>query len=134
MDAGRDDGALRLLLRSLQIVHPRPYSASLFSLCHVAALTTFFPFLSSLSSAPTPTPAPKNLTTTNALDTALKRLFYVRMRLGEFDPASTNPYRQIPRSVIESAEHMQLNKDMSCKFCVSVIASPDWYAGSLSTC
>lgn len=35
------------------------------------------------------------------------------MRLGEFDPPSSNPYRQIPRSVIESPEHMALNQDMA---------------------
>eukprot|EP00730_Choanoeca_flexa_P002407 TRINITY_DN11038_c0_g1_i4.p1 TRINITY_DN11038_c0_g1~~TRINITY_DN11038_c0_g1_i4.p1 ORF type:complete len:808 (+),score=143.95 TRINITY_DN11038_c0_g1_i4:140-2563(+) len=40
------------------------------------------------------------------IDESVSRLFYVRMRLGEFDPAEMNPYRQINESVIESPAHV----------------------------
>ena len=43
------------------------------------------------------------------LDTAVKRLFAVRFRLGEFDPQSmTKEYTGIPLSVVQSEEHMAL--------------------------
>jgi beta-glucosidase len=38
------------------------------------------------------------------------RLFYIRLRLGEFDPPETNPFRQIPTSIINSMEHLQLSQ------------------------
>ena len=45
------------------------------------------------------------------MDTILslvKPLFYTRMRLGEFDAASSNPYASIDMSVIESESHREL--------------------------
>jgi len=44
----------------------------------------------------------------SAIDTAVKRLFTARMRLGMFDPASAVPYAQIPFSENDSAAHRQL--------------------------
>ncbi|XP_050393531.1 uncharacterized protein LOC126811712 [Patella vulgata] len=38
----------------------------------------------------------------------VKELFYTRMRLGEFDPPSMNPYTQIPLSIVESQAHQDL--------------------------
>ena len=38
----------------------------------------------------------------------VKPLFYTRMRLGEFDPPTSNPYASIDTSVIENGEHRQL--------------------------
>ncbi|ESO88939.1 hypothetical protein LOTGIDRAFT_228908 [Lottia gigantea] len=37
-----------------------------------------------------------------------KELFYVRMRLGEFDSPSMNPYTQIPLSIVESQAHQDI--------------------------
>ncbi|MFG2358320.1 ricin-type beta-trefoil lectin domain protein [Streptomyces sp. NPDC048521] len=42
------------------------------------------------------------------LDTALVRVFTVRMRTGEFDPAGSVPYTSIDKSVIQSAAHVDL--------------------------
>ncbi|KJE94694.1 beta-xylosidase [Capsaspora owczarzaki ATCC 30864] len=42
------------------------------------------------------------------LDFSLRRLFGHRIRLGEFDAASIQPYRQIPVSAINSQEHQEL--------------------------
>ncbi|MGW5567140.1 glycoside hydrolase family 3 C-terminal domain-containing protein, partial [Streptomyces tendae] len=44
----------------------------------------------------------------DVLDTALVRVFTVRMRTGEFDPAGSVPYTSIDKSVIQSAEHVDL--------------------------
>jgi len=38
----------------------------------------------------------------------VKPLFYTRMRLGEFDPPTSNPYASIDVSVIESKPHQEL--------------------------
>jgi len=38
----------------------------------------------------------------------VKPLFYTRMRLGEFDPPTSNPYASIEMSVIESEQHREL--------------------------
>ncbi|KAL3881454.1 hypothetical protein ACJMK2_027896 [Sinanodonta woodiana] len=38
----------------------------------------------------------------------VKPLFYTRMRLGEFDPPSMNPYSQLNLSVVQSPEHRKL--------------------------
>jgi beta-glucosidase len=43
------------------------------------------------------------------LDTALRRLFRVRFKLGMFDPPSSFPYGQIPASEVNSPEHRQLS-------------------------
>jgi beta-glucosidase len=42
------------------------------------------------------------------IDTAVKRLFTARMRLGMFDPPGTVPYDRIPMSEDDSPEHRQL--------------------------
>ena len=51
------------------------------------------------------------------------RLFYIRMRLGEFDPPASNPYRQIPTSVINSPAHLQLSQEAARKVCHGARAS-----------
>ena len=38
----------------------------------------------------------------------VKPLFYTRMRLGEFDPESMNPYNNIGESEIQSKKHRDL--------------------------
>ena len=38
----------------------------------------------------------------------VKPLMYTRMRLGEFDPPSMNPYDSISMSVVQSAAHQKL--------------------------
>ncbi|QYR24226.1 glycoside hydrolase family 3 C-terminal domain-containing protein [Paenibacillus sp. sptzw28] len=43
------------------------------------------------------------------LDLALQNTFRVRFRLGEFDPASLNPYADMPESVLCSPEHAKLS-------------------------
>lgn len=45
------------------------------------------------------------------VDTAMAHLLRVRFRLGEFDPASMQPYRSIPSSVICSDDHQALSRD-----------------------
>ena len=42
------------------------------------------------------------------LDTALRRLFLLRFRLGQFDPPERVPFRQIPLSELDSPEHDRL--------------------------
>jgi beta-glucosidase len=42
------------------------------------------------------------------LDTAVKRLFLARFRLGMFDPPSEVPYEQIPYTQVDAPEHAQL--------------------------
>jgi beta-glucosidase len=43
------------------------------------------------------------------IDTALRRLFRARFRLGMFDPPSSFPYGRIPMSEVNSPEHRQLS-------------------------
>jgi len=50
----------------------------------------------------------QNLTTAADLVENVKPMFYTRMRLGEFDPPSMNPYSSIPMSVVLSDEHREL--------------------------
>jgi beta-glucosidase len=42
------------------------------------------------------------------IDTAVKRLFRARFKLGMFDPAERVPYASIPLSVVDSAPHREL--------------------------
>lgn len=42
------------------------------------------------------------------LDRALRNVFRIRMRLGQFDPDERNPYAKIPESVIYRPEHREL--------------------------
>src|SRR5205814_470930 len=46
--------------------------------------------------------------TEKELDVSLRRLFEARIRMGEFDPAGTDPYASIPPSANDSPEHDHL--------------------------
>ena len=50
----------------------------------------------------------KGLITEQRIDTAVKRLFTARFRLGMFDPADSVKYAQIPYSVVDSKKHKDL--------------------------
>jgi beta-glucosidase-like glycosyl hydrolase len=52
-----------------------------------------------------------NFTTEAAVDAALTRALTLRFRLGLFDDRSTQPYAQIPASVIGSAQHAAVALD-----------------------
>lgn len=52
-----------------------------------------------------------NAVTLADIDTALTNLFMVRMRLGQFDPPSIQPYRQIPVSAICTDDSIALALD-----------------------
>jgi len=51
----------------------------------------------------------------NDVDQSVSRLFYVRMKLGEFDDPAEQPYRQIPTSVIRSPAHLALSQQVATK-------------------
>ena len=51
----------------------------------------------------------------STVDTAVKRLFTARMRLGLFDPTAAVPYAQIPFSRNDSAEHRALAREVAEK-------------------
>lgn len=53
----------------------------------------------------------QGLISESEIDTALKRLFEARFRLGMFDPPELVPYAKIPFSVNDSAAHRQLALD-----------------------
>jgi len=55
----------------------------------------------------------RGIITEEDLDLAMSRLFHARMRLGEFDPISLNPYRSIPPTVIDSAKHRTLARQLA---------------------
>ncbi len=50
----------------------------------------------------------KGLITEQQIDTAVRRLFTARFRLGMFDPADSVKYAQIPYSVVDSKKHKDL--------------------------
>jgi len=50
----------------------------------------------------------KGLISEASIDTAVKRLFTARFRLGMFDPPARVPYAAIPMSDVDSREHRQL--------------------------
>jgi beta-glucosidase len=50
----------------------------------------------------------KRMITEQEIDTAVKRLFTARMKLGMFDPIDSVKYNRIPYSVVDSKEHRQL--------------------------
>ena len=50
----------------------------------------------------------KNLVPYSTIVERVKKLFYVRMRLGSFDPPQMNPYESINVSVVQSVDHRQL--------------------------
>ena len=45
----------------------------------------------------------------------VKPLFYTRMRLGEFDPPSMNPYTRLDLSLIQSPAHRALSLEAAKK-------------------
>ena len=57
------------------------------------------------------------------LDAAISRQFRVRMRLGEFDPLSNQPYTLIPPSAACSADHVQLARD-AARQSITLLSNP----------
>jgi len=57
----------------------------------------------------------KSLLLESTVRERVKPLFYTRLRLGEFDPPSMNPYTQLKLSVIESDKHRQLSVEAAAK-------------------
>ena len=57
----------------------------------------------------------ENLMTEETIREKVKPLFYTRMRLGEFDPPSMNPYMKLNLSVIESEAHRKLAVEAAAK-------------------
>lgn len=57
----------------------------------------------------------KGLVTEDEIDTAVKRLFTARFKLGMFDPAERVKYAQIPFSVVDSEQHRQLAREVTRK-------------------
>ena len=55
-----------------------------------------------------PAAVKQGLITEAEIDTAVKRLFEARFRLGMFDPPASNPYARIPFAVNDSAVHREL--------------------------
>ena len=55
----------------------------------------------------------RNLITEKDIDTALKRLFTARFRLGMFDPEELVPYAQIPYSINNNSAHSWLAREAS---------------------
>jgi beta-glucosidase len=53
------------------------------------------------------------LVTENEIDTAVKRLFTARFRLGMFDPPKNVPYAQIPMSEVDSEAHRELARKVA---------------------
>lgn len=49
----------------------------------------------------------KGLISEEEIDSAVRRLFEIRMRLGMFDPDNRVPYASTPLSVLECAEHLE---------------------------
>ncbi|HEX7028089.1 MAG TPA: glycoside hydrolase family 3 N-terminal domain-containing protein, partial [Gammaproteobacteria bacterium] len=57
----------------------------------------------------------KGLVTEAHVDTAVKRLFTARFKLGMFDPAERVEYAQIPYSVVDSDAHKKLAREVARK-------------------
>jgi len=57
----------------------------------------------------------QQLITEKEIDSALAILLRTKMKLGIFDPASSNPYSKISANVINSAEHRALSKEVALK-------------------
>ncbi|HTQ26685.1 MAG TPA: glycoside hydrolase family 3 C-terminal domain-containing protein, partial [Puia sp.] len=55
----------------------------------------------------------QGLVTEKQIDSSLSILLRTRFRLGMFDPPSANPYNRIPESVINSAAHRQLARQVA---------------------
>ena len=59
------------------------------------------------------------------VDRSVSRLVYVRMRTGEFDDPSLQPYRQIPFEQIRTAAHLALSREVATKSLV-LLENRDW--------
>ena len=58
----------------------------------------------------------KGLINVTTLRESVKPLFYTRMRLGLFDPATNNPFAQLdPKTIVQSAEHRQIAVEAAMK-------------------
>lgn len=57
----------------------------------------------------------EGLLTEKDLDVALRNTFRVRFRLGEFDPASENPYINIDEDIIKHTDHAKLSREAAGK-------------------
>ncbi|KAL8611355.1 hypothetical protein ACOMHN_014410 [Nucella lapillus] len=57
----------------------------------------------------------KGLVNETTMRERVKPLFYTRMRLGEFDPPSMNPYSQLDLSLIQSPAHQALSLEAAKK-------------------
>ncbi|MDH7460420.1 glycoside hydrolase family 3 C-terminal domain-containing protein [Chitinophagaceae bacterium 26-R-25] len=57
----------------------------------------------------------QKLITEKEIDSALAILLRTKMKLGIFDPASSNPYSKISANAINSAEHRALSKEVALK-------------------
>lgn len=57
----------------------------------------------------------KGLVSEAQIDTAVKRLFTARFKLGMFDPPARVKYAQIPYSVVDSDAHKELARDVARK-------------------
>ena len=73
----------------------------------------------------------QGLVTEATIDSSLAVLLRTRFRLGLFDPAGTNPYDNIPTSVINSPEHRALARKVAEKSAVllkndKVLPLPSW--------
>lgn len=55
----------------------------------------------------------RGMVTEDDIDTAVKRLFKTRFKLGMFDPPGQVPYTEIPMSVVGSDKHLELARRMS---------------------
>ena len=64
------------------------------------------------------------------IDTALVRVFAVRMATGEFDPPGRNPYTAITRAAIESPAHRQLARTVADNALVLLKNAPVAGAGA----
>jgi beta-glucosidase len=77
----------------------------------------------------------RGLVTEADLDRALRRLFLLRFRLGQFDPAERVAYRQIPLSVVDSPAHDQLALEAARQSLVLLKndGALPWSAGAIRT-
>jgi len=60
-----------------------------------------------------PSAVERGLITEEEIDVAVRRLLTARMRLGMFDPEEMVPYAQIPREVVDCAEHRALAAEVA---------------------
>jgi beta-glucosidase len=67
----------------------------------------------------------KKLITEKEIDTAVKRIFTARFRLGMFDPVDRVKYTSIPFSVVNSKEHQELALEVARKSIVLLKNDPD---------